>query len=378
MILSKLKKFFGRGRPQSRVIYQTWGVSEGPLHYIDKGYTNALRAMSGRVVEWDPSEGAESLIRAIRRVRPNLLMLNLQTLQRTVAPWATGSVVPELLRLKGQFGFRVACRSSPSNLSDLFSQFPLDFAKYTESGVSSFYLQPEHPTPEETLAVTSGLIDLVRTAFAYESFDIGFRNYLDLGLRILEEPHAADTHRYTASSHPSEFAADILFVGGCWPFKWDNMKRFVLPMKKRFGKRFRIYGRNWPDNLSLGILPDSEFNSAVCSSQINLTMHELSQTLPQPLSGNERIYKLGLLGTSVLSDNNAVLEGYFDPYTDLGLCSDGDEMVSRSETLLSDENARRASSEHLRRAVLERHTYETRLLRLLAVLDESASVNRYV
>lgn len=365
------------------VVYQTWGLSSSALWYIDQGYQNALSAAGHRWSPWDPNSDPKLLCQLVEEVRPRLLLLNLQTIQRCASSWCRPEIVNRLVEQKQRIGFRVACRSHPSNLADLFgAECGIDFSEFREN-VRSFYQQPEHPEPSEEFAVESGLIDLYRSAFYHGAYPIAFRNFLDRGFRILEEPHAADLVAYPLES-PSIHqpvaevsGADILFVGGCWPFKLRSMKPYVEALQKRFGGRFRIYGHGWPAGWSRGVLPESEFNSTIQAAKLNLTLHELSQTLQRPISGNERVFKLGALGCTTISDANPLIHHHFDTEESVGWAANADAMVSLAEQLLEDPGQRRARALATRETVLQRHSYRSRLERISTSLGRSEQIMTY-
>lgn len=362
------------------VLYQTWGLSGGALWYIDQGYQNALSEGGYQWATWDPNDDPQTLIKTIKKLEPECLLLTLQTIQRQASSWTEPEILQQLVELKESLGFKVACRSHPSNLDELFQQYPIDFSQFKEN-VRSFYQQPQHPDVTEQAVFECGFIDVIRTAFFHGTFEVGFRNYLDLGCKVLEEPHAADLTTYQtdsiaqSSSQKADF--DLLFVGGCWPFKWQNMQPYVEALKKKFGDRFRIYGQNWPDNLSCGYLAEEDFNSTLRQSKINITLHELSQTLAEPISGNERVFKLGALNCFALSDANPLIEYHFDVDQEVAYCGDAEQMIERAEFFLANPDLRDQRVNATYQKVLNEHSYRRRIEQIWHACESPEQVTRY-
>ena len=365
------------------VLYQTWGLQGSALWYIDRGYQNAFNAAGHRWATWDPNSGPRILIETVKKLEPKYLLLNLQTIQRRAASWTGKPYLDELLRLKRSIGFKVACRSNPSNIAELFQQHEIDFSPFQEN-VRSFYQQPSHPDEDEREAFETGFIDIIRSAFFHGTYEIGFRNYLASGCKLVEEPHAADLVSYgcQANEHVDgrSFASDfdILFVGGCWPFKWKNMGPYVTALKRRFGSRFRVYGNKWPDGFSDGYLDEASFNETLQSAKINLTLHELSQTLNDPISGNERVFKLGALGCFCISDANPLIRYHFDVEREVGYCLSPDDMIEQCEFYLANPDIRQQRSKATMHRVFSEHSYQQRVHRIGLATQDSRQIVPYI
>ncbi|MEQ8769486.1 MAG: glycosyltransferase [Phycisphaerales bacterium] len=358
-----------------RILYERFTHREGSAFwYIDSGHINGYQALGCDAAEWfGGRDSDEPIASVLDRVQPDVFVGCLQRTSRGPAPWLDDAGIDAIRQHRGERGMKVAVRSGPSNMRKLFEGSAFEFEKFQDSGVASFYLQPDRPTPEEQRAIDAGLIDLVRSPFHASCLDRAFASFLDAGLSILEEPHAADATRYRKVD-AGEPVRDVLFVGNCWTFKWANMGPYIERLQDHFGDRFAIFGEGWPDHVrTLGpLVPRGEsdaLNREVARSRVSIALHEPTQVLSWPFSGNERVFKLLACGAAVVSDANPILPSYFAAGDELRIAADPVAMISGTEALLTDGPARGAMGEAGRRRVLEDHTYKHRARRLLEVLD---------
>lgn len=363
-----------------RVLYERFVPAVGTAFwYIDDGHINGHRALGSDVIDWCPAREQDPPLRdVLDRDRPDLFLGCLQRPNRSPALWLNPADLDAIERHRAERGMNVAVRSGPSNMRDLFTRERLDFARFPEAGVESFYTQPDRPDGPEGDAIGRGLIDLVRSPFHRDCFGVAFRSFLDLGLSVLEEPHAADGTRY-APLEGIAHAHDALFVGNCWPFKWANMESYITALRAQMGDRFALFGERWPVGApTLGRLDDdgageaNPFNRAVAASAVSIALHEPSQVLPWRFSGNERAFKLLLCGTAVVSDPNPILSDYLIPGEHIVLASDAGEMVAVVQALLENTDRRASIGSAGREHVLRHHTYEVRARRLQSVLGGGA------
>ncbi len=364
------------------ILYERFVHREGgAFWYIDSGHINGYRALGCEVAEWFGGRASDEPIASVLdRVRPDVFVGCLQRTNRGPAPWLDDAGTDAIRRHRDARGMRVAVRSGPSNMRRLFEDASMDFERFQDAGVASFYLQPDRPTPEERRAIEGGLIDLVRSPFHAGCLDRAFASFLDAGLSVLEEPHAADATRYRPMD-AGEPERDVLFIGNCWPFKWANMAPYIERLQDRFGERFAIFGEGWPGHVrTLGpLLPRGDadaFNREVARSRVSIALHEPTQVLGWPFSGNERVFKLLSCGAAVVSDPNPILRSYLDADHDLLLAGGADAMARHAARLLDDASARTALGASGNRRVLGEHTYETRARRVLEIVSRTGTEAR--
>ncbi len=359
-----------RSRSPVRVLYQVL-TDKGAFGYIDRGFVNGYRLAGADVLVWDSRRNEPDLRRILAEFRPTHFIGYLQEggSRRLPSAWLLAQFFPLLRSYKDRQGLFVAVRSNPSNIRQLFQNCPIDFSRFPEAGVSGFYLQAERPVEVERAVFDTGFVDLIRSPLAHHVYPTVFKNYLDLGLPLLEEPHAADIRAYPPGfraegiDNPSE----ILYVGGCWPFKWQNMAPYINALRLEFGERFVLYGRGWPDDLSRGVLAEELYNQVVADHAIQVALHEPSQVLDFPFAGNERIFKLLAMGCFVISDPNPLLDYHFRVGEEIVVAESPEDMVARIHQYLGHPDEMVAIGEAGQRRVLRDHTYQVRAQRLLTL-----------
>lgn len=356
-----------------RVLYQPY-MLKSACGLIDQGFINGYRAVADDVVVWDSQRNPEGLRQLLIDFRPTHFVGYFQMSDRSNSVWINPEQLSLLLEYKRDHGLQVVVDSFPSNLRDLFGDWLDTTETHVDAGVRSFYLQGNRPNAAEEAVLESGLIDLLTSRFCVENIPTLYRNYLEYGIPVLDEPPAADIGRYAgADGSAGEKDIDLLYIGGCWSFKWDNMQTYVEPLKAHFGHRFKVYGAGWPEGISEGVLGDGSSDCDVFATyskraKINLCFHEPSQVLPFATAGNERIYKQLALGCFVISDPCATFPHYFEEDTHFSIARSGEEIVRKVEYYLEREQEREQIAHAGLQHVLNRHTYEFRARRVLEVL----------
>lgn len=359
-----------RSQNSVRIVYQKL-TDLGAFGYIDRGFINGYQAIGADVVVWDSRLNKPDLATILSVFRPTHFVGYLQEggSERAPSAWLSQPFFALLREHKEQNGLFVAVRSNPSNIRDLFREVPFDFNQYPEAGVASFYLQPERPSNIERMVFSTGFVDLIRSPIAHHVYQTAFKNYLDLGLPILEEPHAADLVAYGAPEDDTTTkpTKNILFVGGCWPFKWHNMAPYIENLRREFGAQFSLYGKGWPASLSQGILPENKYHQTVANHRIHIALHEPSQVLDFPFAGNERVFKLLAMNCFVISDPNPLLKYHLTDGKEIVISESAPDMVSKINYFLGCPEEMQAIKQRGRQRVLKEHSYAFRAQRLLAL-----------
>jgi len=349
-----------------RILFQPYHT-RGACGLLDAGYISGFREAGAQVVVWDPVADRPPLQLILHRFRPTHFIGYMQRQDRQPVDWITSSTLQILLEYRQRQGLKVAVNSFPSNLCDFYGAWLQETGLGKDQGPTFFYAMPERPTPSELELLQTGFVDLITSRDCVENAPLLYRNFRDLGFPVLVEPPAAAS-RYFDSPDQNEEDIDLLFVGGCWPFKWHNMKNYIPFLKDRFGESFQIYGRSWPDCLSKGEL-EERYADFACRAKINLAFHEPSQVRKQASSTNERVFKLLSMGRFVISDPCTAHHYYFREGRDLIMAGGGQEMTEKAEYYLEHPELRVQIGRSGREHVLQYHTYRKRAERVLWVLE---------
>lgn len=356
------------------------GLNNSAVGLIDQGFINAIKQLGHECLIWDADAEPKRISNILESFAPTHFIGYLQNAYRNNTVWTNKDILSILCEYKKKHRLYVAVDSVPSNIKDLFQEFLPDIGLHTQEGVSSYYLQDERPNPCEQKVFDSGLIDIISSRFSAECFPIAYKNFLEMGITVVEMPPAADTTLF-CKDKDLDFGdqnIDLLYIGGCWSFKWENMRDYILLLKERFGRRFKIFGRGWPDGISEGELGNGVSDNRLLieytkKAKINLAFHEPSQVLSFATSGNERVYKLLALGSCVLTDPCATFNRYFIDNRDLVIAKNATEMVLKAEKLLDNTEKRIALASSGRQTILAEHTYTARLERLLNIYHASSN-----
>ena len=360
-----------------RILYQPYmGLKGTAVGLIDQGFVNAIKALGYQCIVWDADNQPDKISSILHKFKPTHFLGYLQNAYRLNTGWTQPKILNELCHYKNKYGLKVIIDSFPSNLKALFKEWISGIEAHVDAGVASYYLQENRPNTCEKIVFESRLIDIITSRFSSESFPLAYQNFLAQGITVLEMPPAADSTIFTHDMEieNQEHDIDLLYIGGCWSFKWDNMKKYVIPLKEYFGDQFKIYGSGWPDSFSEGSLGEnvSDNNLFIRYSQrakINLAFHEPSQVLSFANSGNERVYKLLALGACVLSDPCATFRNYFSNDKDLAIAYSGADMVQQAGKLLMDKEKRKSLAHTGKETIFYDHTYVERIKRIITVCN---------
>ena len=307
---------------QKRVFYQVFKRHDA-FGYIDRGFMQGYLNLGADVEQCDSSTNLPKFLSILKKFRPTHFVCYLQEQDRTPSFWLKKDYLEALIKYKKEYGMKVSARVLPSNMPEFVSSLK---NKDLKEKLTDFYYISERPTEMEKTLFATEFVDLLRSPFYHGSYRSLFKNYLQEGLPILEEPHAADISYYR--SRNVREINDIVYVGGAWEFKLYNMLPYVEKMHKAYGSGFRLYGEGWPLKYSYGKIDEKEFVSTVMSSKVNLAFHEPTQVFPfPPLSGNERIFKLLALNRFVISDSNPLLNYHFDIDKEIVVANSPEDMA---------------------------------------------------
>lgn len=368
MFTGRFSKYI-QGRNKDRILYQSY-MKTTAYSYIDKGMVSGYKQNGADVVIYDAKSNKPPLKRVLQRFRPTHFVGFLQEVDRTTTSWTEIDNFRLLDKYKEKHGLIVALRSVPTNMSDYVENY-LQAGPQLRNTLTDFYTQADRPDPAEKVVLESGFVDFFRSPMHHDIYPTAFRNLLERGYSVLEEPHAADHVEYKPSRLKNTNGIDVLFVGGSWGFKFHNMKKYINALQNVYGDRLSIYGRGWPEGYSKGVVTDRQYKALVKSARINLSFHEPVQVRPFPVnSGNERIYKLLAMKRFVITDDNPLLHYHFDIPRELVAASSPADLVDKCQYYLKNPIAAERVAENGYRRVLESHTYKHRACRLLEVADQ--------
>ena len=177
---------------------------------------------------------------------------------------------------------------------------------------------------------------------------------------------AADTIQYSNGESKESLSCDVGFAGGYWPYKGQNLDKYIIPLCYPVGKyNIKIFGNQvWPVPQYMGFAQDKTVADLFASSLICPNVSE-PHANEFGFEVNERIFKLAASKAFFISDPIASLTE--DIFTD------GEAMVAKDaenfHSLIDDViNNPEIRNEHISRCydtVIKGHTYKHRIKQII-------------
>ena len=126
--------------------------------------------------------------------------------------------------------------------------------------------------------------------------------WMNAGIPVKSHMLAADVFDYTNGKPMEEFKSDITFMGGYWPYKAQNIDRYLLPLCEDYKYRIKIFGNaHWPVAQYCGFAPTELARHILASATICPQLHEPHST-HYGFDMSERTFKLMANKCFVISD----------------------------------------------------------------------------
>ena len=177
---------------------------------------------------------------------------------------------------------------------------------------------------------------------------------------------AADPSVYFPEIADESLKCDLSFVGGYWPYKGQNLDKYIVPLCYPIGKyNIKIFGNQaWPVSQYMGMIGDETVRSLFSSSLICPNVSEPHANV-FGFEVNERIFKLAACKAFFISDPIASLTE--DIFTN------GEALVAKDEKdfhKLVDEtiNNPEIRDQHMAacyETVMKKHTYAHRTQQIM-------------
>lgn len=87
---------------------------------------------------------------------------------------------------------------------------------------------------------------------------------------------AANTKIYYPTTPDDSLKSDFAFIGGYWPYKAQNLNKYIIPLCHPVGKyNIKIFGnQTWPVPQYMGLITDEMVAKLLCSATICPNIHE--------------------------------------------------------------------------------------------------------
>lgn len=332
--------------------------------FIEPGIIRGLSAAGHETCLWDGTTKAH-LDLILKEFKPEIFLGYMRNKKGHFnSEWMVSDCYPMLLEYRKEHGLRTYMTTNPDMLK-VFSHFNVPHTLIRTN--RGFYNQAINGTPEERKLVGDKFVDVVTHIWSDNLNESGFKFWNDEGVKVVSFPLAADHMEYDKPEHAKD-EYEISFIGGWWAFKGEQMKKFAWPMKKEFGSRFEIYGREWP-KYSKGHISDEQANRIFQRTKIGICFHEPTFVQPAPFHVSERVFKVCASGGFALCDNNPALYDFYNEDADLQIviAQNPNDMIEKTHYYLDNPEERIVIAKRGYDHTMKHHTYKQRVKELFNV-----------
>lgn len=182
------------------------------------------------------------------------------------------------------------------------------------------------------------------------------------GLLVIPMPTAGNSIIHQPVVKDPKFKCQIGFIGGYWPYKAMNIKKYVTPVINAFTAQVYGWG-GWSHSKYKGTIKDQDVNKLFSSALICPSVVE-PHTTRYGIDVPERMWKVPLGGGMTILDPFSGVENYVD--TDVfPIAQDPQDYFRLIKYYLVKHEERASLALAQRQYVLENHTYFHRISRML-------------
>lgn len=177
---------------------------------------------------------------------------------------------------------------------------------------------------------------------------------------------AADAEEYTSGKFDKNLESQIGFVGGYWPYKGQNLDKYIIPLCHPVGKyNIKIFGNQpWPVPQYMGLANDETVRNLFNSSLICPNVSEPHANV-FGFEVNERIFKLAASKAFFISDPIASLNEDIFTNNEAVIAENPKEFNSLVEEIINNPEERDAHIKACYETVMKNHTYKNRVEQII-------------
>lgn len=177
---------------------------------------------------------------------------------------------------------------------------------------------------------------------------------------------AADPEAYFKDTHDESLQCDIAFVGGYWPYKGENLDKYIVPLCYPVGKHnIKIFGNQpWPVPQYMGFLDNHTTRRLFASATICPNVSEPHANV-FGFEVNERIFKLAASKAFFISDPIASLTEDVFTKNEAVVAETPAEFHSLIEEVINNPDVRDQHVSACYETVMKSHTYAHRIEQIM-------------
>jgi len=197
----------------------------------------------------------------------------------------------------------------------------------------------------------------------------------ETGCRTVSIMNGADIFMYTGGTPQPEYECDVSFVGGYWPYKAQNMDRYLMPLAHPVGKyNVKFFGnQGWPGAHYMGWINDDQVKHLLASSKICPNISEPHAT-DFGFDVNERTFKILSNKSFCISDHVQSMKEDIYTNDEVVFANTPEEFHELVNHFVKYPNERLPYIRRGYKTVMDNHTYFHRVSKMLHELgleDES-------
>jgi len=177
---------------------------------------------------------------------------------------------------------------------------------------------------------------------------------------------AADAEEYTSGKFDKRLESQIGFVGGYWPYKGENLDKYIIPLCYPIGKyNIKIFGNQpWPVPQYMGLANNETVRNLFSSCLICPNVSEPHANV-FGFEVNERIFKLAASKSFFISDPIASLTEDIFTKGEALVAKDPENFHSLIEDVINNPEIRDAHISSCYETVMKNHTYKHRTKQIM-------------
>tara|TARA_Y100001937_G_scaffold32893_2_gene46917 strand:- start:24670 stop:25650 length:981 start_codon:yes stop_codon:yes gene_type:complete len=177
---------------------------------------------------------------------------------------------------------------------------------------------------------------------------------------------AADPSVYFPDIADESLKCDLSFVGGYWPYKGQNLDKYIIPLCYPIGKyNVKIFGNQaWPVSQYMGVIDDKTVRKLFSSSLICPNVSEPHANV-FGFEVNERVFKLASSKAFFISDPISSLTEDIFTKGEAVVATDPDNFHCLVKEFINNPEQREKHAAACYQTVMKEHTYAHRAQQIM-------------
>lgn len=315
-------------------------------YFIRLGMARVFAAMGFDVTMWDINQ--KSVYDAFDEFQPDLFIGQTYNINRSLInvikerPWI------KVIMKAGDWG---------PQTNEITDEFQVLKASETEKRNTLFMKQE------------TGKPDYVYIHYPEYAVEATHGYWIKEGVPVYSNMCAADVFDYTNGKPKPEFACDIAFVGGYWPYKAQIFDKYLIPLCDEQKYNIKIFGNGiWPVPQYCGLIDNENVKHLLASAKICPALHE-PHSQKYGFDVSERVFKILANKCFCISDNVEALRHIFKEGEDIIIAKNKGDFIDLVYKYLNDDDQKKIFINNGYNNIINNHTYFHRVRDILVRLN---------